>query len=69
MSAQEILSGHPPATLARIRTPAVVWLGQDTTVLHDGTTRPKAGMGTVKLNTREASLRHPTVALTPERGN
>jgi hypothetical protein len=31
-----------------------VWLGPDTTVLTYGTTRPKAGMGTVTLNTRAA---------------
>ena len=66
---QEMLSGHPHATLERLRTQAVVFLVQDTTVLNDGTTQPKAAMGTVKLRTREESLLHPTVALTPERVN
>jgi hypothetical protein len=63
------LSGHTHATLERIRTQEVVLLVQDTTFLHDGTTQPKAGMGTVKSNTREEYLRHPTVAFTPERVN
>ena len=34
-----------------------------------GTTQPKAGMGTVKIKTREEYLLHPTVAFTPERVN
>jgi hypothetical protein len=42
---------------------------QDTTFLDDGTTRPKQGMGTVKVKVREAHLLHPTVALTPARLN
>jgi hypothetical protein len=42
---------------------------QDTTFLNDGTTQPKAGMGTVKIKTREEYLLHPTVAFTPERVN
>ena len=67
ISAQEMLSGHTHATRERIRTQQVVWLVQDTTFLHDGTTQPKAGMGSVKINTRAESLLHPTVALTPER--
>jgi hypothetical protein len=66
---QEILSGHTHATLERIRTQEVVWLVQDTTLLNYGTTQPKAGMGTVTINTREAPLLHPTVAFTPERVN
>jgi hypothetical protein len=69
MGVQEIWSGHTPATLARIRTQEVVLLVQDTTFLQDGTTQPQAGMGTVKINTREEYLLHPTVALTPERVN
>jgi hypothetical protein len=67
MSAQAIWSGHTHATLERLRTQAVVLLVQDTTCLHDGTTQPQAGMGTVKSNTRAASRLQPTVALTPER--
>jgi hypothetical protein len=47
----------------------VVVLVQDTTVLHDGTTPPKPGMGTVKVKVREEPLRHPTVGLTPARMN
>jgi hypothetical protein len=66
---QEILSGHTHATLKRIRAQAVVLLVQDTTFLDYGTTHPKAGMGPVKINTREAYLLHPTVVLTPERVN
>jgi hypothetical protein len=64
-----MLSGHTHATLACIRTQEVVWLVQDTTLLNDGTTQPKAGMGTVKLTTRDEYLLHPTVAFTPERVN
>jgi hypothetical protein len=67
MGVQEMLSGHTHATLERIRTQEVVWLGPDTTLLHDGTTRPKAGRGPVKSNTRDEYLLHPPVALTPER--
>ncbi|HSF32695.1 MAG TPA: transposase DNA-binding-containing protein [Candidatus Tectomicrobia bacterium] len=66
---QEILSGHTRATLERIRSQAVVLLVQDTTFLNYGTTQPKAGMGTVKIKTREDYLLHPTVAYTPERVN
>jgi Transposase DNA-binding len=66
---EEILSGHTHATLERIRTQEVVLLVQDTTFLNDGTTQPKAGMGTVKSKTREEYLLHPTVAFTPERVN
>ena len=35
---QERAADHPHATLARIRTQEVVVLGQDTTMLHYGTT-------------------------------
>src|SRR5262249_1497431 len=42
---------------------------QDTTFLNYGTTQPKAGMGTVKIKTRDEYLLHPTVAFTPERVN
>jgi hypothetical protein len=53
MGVQEMVSGHTHATLERIRTQEVVWLGHDTTFLHYGTTQPTAGMGSVKRNTRE----------------
>src|SRR5262245_3849391 len=66
---QEILSGHTHATRQRIRAQEVVLLVQDTTFLNYGTTRPKAGMGTVKIKTREEYLLHLTVAFTPERVN
>jgi transposase-like protein len=69
IDAQEILSGHTHATRQRIRAQEVVLLVQDTTFLNDGTTRPKAGMGTVKIKTRDEYLLHLTVALTPERVN
>jgi hypothetical protein len=69
LGVQEMLSGHTHPTLERIRTQEVVWLGPDTTFLNDGTTRPQAGMGPGKINTREAYLLHPTVAFTPERVN
>ena len=65
----EILSGHTRATLERIRTPEVVLLVPDTTFLNSGTTQPQAGMGTVKLKTREEYRLHPTVAFTPARVN
>jgi len=42
-------------------------LVQDPTVLNDGTTRQKPGMGTVQVKDREEYLRHPRVALTPAR--
>jgi hypothetical protein len=64
---QEMLSGHTQATLQRIRAPEVVWLVQATTFLDDGTTHPKAGMGTVKLTTRQEDLLPPPVVLTPAR--
>jgi Transposase DNA-binding len=64
---EEILSGHTPATLAHIRPPEGVLLVRDTTLLNYGTPRPTAGMGTVKIQTREEYLFHPTVAFTPER--
>jgi hypothetical protein len=64
-----MLSGHTRATLERMRAQEVVLLVQDTTFLDDGTTQPKQGMGTVKINVREASLLHSTVAFTPERMN
>jgi hypothetical protein len=66
---QEILSGHEQATLERIRAQELVLLVQDTTFLDDGTTRSKAGMGTVKIKVRDEYLLHPTVAFTPERVN
>jgi Transposase DNA-binding/Transposase Tn5 dimerisation domain len=66
---QEMLSGHRHATLERIRTQEVVLLVQDTTFLDYGTTRPKKGMGTVKVKVREEHLLHPTVAFTPARLN
>jgi len=69
MGVHEIVSGHTHATLERIRTQEVGLLGPETTFLHDGTPQPKAGMGTVKIKTREAYRRHRTVALTPERVN
>jgi transposase-like protein len=52
LDVQEIVSGHIHATRERIRAQEVVLLVQDTTFLHDGTTQPKAGMGTVKIKTR-----------------
>ena len=67
LMSRETLSGHTHAPLERLRTQEVVWLGQDTTLLPYGTTPPKAGRGTVKITTREASLRHPPVAFTPAR--
>jgi hypothetical protein len=67
LGVSEMLSGHTHATLERIRTQEVVLLVQDTTFLHDGTTRPKTGMGTVKINTRAAYLLQPTVAFPPAR--
>jgi Transposase DNA-binding/Transposase DDE domain len=69
IGAQELLSGHIHATLERIRTQEVVLLVQDTTFLDYGTTRPKQGMGTVKVKVREEPLLHPTVAFTPARLN
>jgi hypothetical protein len=66
---QEILSGHTHATRQRIRAQEVVLLVQDTTFLNYDTTRPKAGMGTVKVKTRDEYLLHLTVAFTPERVN
>ena len=41
----------------------------DTTVLHDGTTQPKAGRGPVPSTPRAASRRHPTGAGPPARVN
>jgi hypothetical protein len=64
---QDLLSGHTHATFERIRAPAVVLLVQETTFLDDGTTQPKAGLGTVKIKVHEAYLLQPTVAFTPER--
>jgi hypothetical protein len=51
---QAMLSGHKRATLERMRAQDVVLFVPDTTLLDDGTTQPKKGMGTVKLNGREA---------------
>jgi hypothetical protein len=65
--APEILSGHTHATPERIRTQEVVWLVQDPTLLNDGTTQPKAGLGTVTSNTRAEYRLHPTVAFPPAR--
>jgi hypothetical protein len=62
-----MLSGPLQAPVARSRTQAGVWLVHDTPLLHDGTPQPKAGMGTVKSNTRAASRLHPPVGFTPER--
>jgi hypothetical protein len=62
-----MLSGHKQATLARMQAQAVVLLVHDTPFLDSGTPQPKAGMGTVKVNKREAYRRPPTVAFTPER--
>jgi hypothetical protein len=42
-------------------------LVQDTTCLDDGTTQPKAGMGTGQIKVRAEYLLPPTVACTPER--
>jgi hypothetical protein len=67
IQAQAMWSGPTHATLERLRTPAVVGRGHETTLLHDGTTPPQAGRGTVTLNTRAEDRLHPTVALTPER--
>jgi len=69
LGVQEILSGHTHATRERIRAQEVGLLVQDTTFLHYGTTQPKAGMGTVKIKTRDEYLLHLTAALTPERVN
>jgi Transposase DNA-binding len=68
-AAPESLAGHTHATRARLRAQESVWLVQETTFLHDGTTQPQAGMGTVKSKPREAYLRQPPVVLTPERVN
>jgi hypothetical protein len=67
IGAQAMLSGHQRATLARMRAQAAVVFVHDTTLLAYGTTQPKQGRGTVQSTVREAYLRHPTVALTPER--
>lgn len=69
MGVPEMLSGHTRAPLERLRMQAVVLLGPATTVRHYGTTPPKAGMGPVKIKTREASLLPPTVAFPPARVN
>jgi Transposase DNA-binding len=69
ISEPEMLSGHPHATLERIRAQEVVLLVQDTTFLNYGTTQQKPGMGTVQVKSREEYLLHPTVAFTPERVN
>ena len=65
----EMLSGHTHATRERRRAQEGVVLGQDPTVLGYGTTPPKAGMGPVKVQVREESLLHPTVACPPARVN
>src|SRR5262245_40782778 len=66
---QKMLSGHTHATRQRIRAQEVVVLVQDTTLRHYGTTRPKGGIGTVKITTRAEYLLHLTVAFTPDRVN
>jgi hypothetical protein len=43
-----MLTGHTHAMLERIRTQAVVLPVQDTMLVNNGTTQPKAGMGTVR---------------------
>ena len=47
-----MLSGHRHATPERRRAQEVVLVGQDTTLLDDGTPQPKKGLGTVKSNVR-----------------
>ena len=69
LSREAILSGHKQATLDRIRRQAVVLLVQDTTLLNDGPTPPKAGMGTAQGKKRAEYLLHPPVAFTPARVN
>jgi hypothetical protein len=69
MGLPAILSGHKQATRARLQAQEGVLLGQDPTFLADGTRRPKAGMGTVKVKGRQEDLRHPPVAFPPERVN
>jgi hypothetical protein len=66
MNAQELWSGPTHATLERLRTPAVVGRGHETTLLHDGTTPPTAGRGTVTIKPRDEDRLPPPVALTPE---
>jgi hypothetical protein len=67
LGVQAIVSGHPHATLERLRAQEVVLLVPDTTVLDDGTTHPQRGMGTVQMKGRDAYLLPPTVAFPPER--
>jgi hypothetical protein len=64
---QEMLSGHTHATLERLRVQESAWLVQETTSLEDGTTPPQAGMGTGQIQVRDADLRPPPGAFTPER--
>jgi hypothetical protein len=67
LSAPAIVSGQTHATRERLRTPAVGWLGQETTLLQDGTPPPQAGLGPVTSNTRAENRLHPTVAFPPAR--
>lgn len=67
LGGQAIVSGHTHATRARRRAQEVVFLVPDTPCLHYGTTRPKAGMGTGNINTRDEALLPLTAALTPAR--
>ena len=69
LGVQEMLAGHPHATLPRSRAQEVVWRVQETPFRDDGTPPPKAGMGPVQGNTRADELLHPTVVWTPERVN
>ena len=69
MGEREILSGHQHATRERIGAQEMVLVEQDTTLLHDGTTPHKQGMGTGRGTIRTASLLHLTVACTPARVN
>jgi hypothetical protein len=68
MRAPAMLSGQTHATLARSRPQAVGWLGHDAPWLHDGTTPPQAGLGTVKSTPRAAYRLQPPVAFPPARG-
>jgi hypothetical protein len=65
--AQASVSGHTHATRERLRAQASVWLVPATPWLPDGTTPPKAGLGTGKITTREESRLPPPVVLPPER--
>ena len=64
---QAMLSGHTHATRERLRPQEVVVLVQGPPLLHDGTTQPQAGMGTVKRQRRDESRLHSRGACTPAR--